>query len=222
MKYISFLLFTLGISGMLSCQKGDSHYYDYQKAEQLYNGSIYSYLINQKGTYDSLALVLERLPDLKEKLNQTNNDITLFAVNNRSFALAVENLNVARKQNGLPPLYLEDIKLDVLDTLAQRYVFDERYPVSDFESYLDGQSIFSTKYDYEMHVLYKVLTSSGLVNGGQQQLMFSDVNESIYQRYWNSTTTATVDFKTENGIIHTLTARHEFGFGKLTAYLSKN
>ena len=69
-----------------------------------------------------------------------------------------------------------------------------------------------------MHVFYMLLSSSGLEQGGRQQLVFSDVNNSIYQRYWNSTTTETVNFNTQNGVIHTLTARHEFAFGKLVSY----
>ncbi len=221
MKQITIWIFSLSLLAMYGCQKGDPYYYDYERSAQLYDGTIYEYLMEQKGTYDSLAVVLERLPDLKQKLNQSGSEITLFAVNNRSFELALENLNTERRQNGLLPLYLEDVDLAVLDTLTNRYVFDELYPISGFEFYLDGLSIYSTKYGYEMHAFYKVLTSSGLAGGGQQQLMFSDVNESIYQRYWNSTTTATVDFRTKNGIIHTLTARHDFGFGKLTSYLSK-
>lgn len=204
-----------------SCEKGDDYYYNYQKSDQFYDGSIYNYLMEQGGTYDSLAFVLERLPALKEKLNQTDRKITFFALNNRSFEIALENLNFQREINGLNKIYLEDIDLAVLDTLAHRYVFDEELPVAGFSTYQDGRSVFSAKYDYEMHVLYEVLTASGLVDGGQQQLTFSDVNGSIYERYWNSTVTATVDFKTKNGVIHTLAPRHEFGFGKLTTYLSK-
>ncbi|WP_144036620.1 hypothetical protein [Sphingobacterium psychroaquaticum] len=222
MRYIYVLLCSIGLlCCAVSCEKGDDFYYNYQKEQQTYNGVIFDYIMNQKGTYDSLAIVLERLPDLKEKLKQTEQKVTFFAVNNRSFSLAINNLNMARKQNGLTPMYLEDIKLDVLDSLVYRYVFDEEYPIAAFESYLDGQSIISSKFDYEMHALYQVLTSSGLVGGGQQQLMFSDVNKSIYQRYWNSTTTESVDLKTKNGVVHTLTPRHEFGFGKFTTYLSK-
>ncbi|MBE8712798.1 fasciclin domain-containing protein [Sphingobacterium hungaricum] len=222
MKYLSLVIVSISCFIFCSCNKGDSYYYDYQKSEQLYEGTIYSYLMGQRGTYDSLAVVLERLPDLKSVLNQSDSSVTFFAMNNRSFKLALENLNNARKVNGRSPIYLEDIDLAVLDTLSYRYLFNSEHPVSDFESYLDGQSIYSSKFNYEMHVVYKVLTSSGLVGGGQQQLMFSDTNGSIYQRYWNSTNTSTVDFMTRNGVIHTLDARHEFGFGKLLTYLSNN
>lgn len=220
MKYLSLILISIGCVIFCSCNKGDSYYYDYQKSEQFYDGSIYSYLMQQPGTYDSLAVVLERLPDLKAMLNQTDSMVTFFAMNNRSFKLALENLNSARKINGLTPVYLADIELPVLDTLSFHYLFNGERPISNFETYLDGQSIYSSKYNYEMHVIYQVLTSSGLVGGGQQQLMFSDTNGSIYQRYWNSTTTSSVDFITKNGVLHILDARHEFGFGKLISYLS--
>lgn len=222
MKYILVVLTAFSLIGMWACQKGDTYYYDYKKGEQLFEGSTYDYILTQKGNYDSLALVLERLPSLKQKLKTSDNNISLFAADNRSFALAITNLNIERRKNGLHPIFLEDVNIEVLDTLTHRYVFDALYPIKEFDTFLDGRSIFSTKYDYEMHALYKVLTSSGLVGGGQQQLMFSDVNESIYQRYWNSTNTTVVDFKTKSGIIHKLTSRHEFGFGKLTTYLATN
>lgn len=221
MKRIStLLLITISLLGMFSCQKGDTYYYDYQRGEQLYDGTIYEYLSRQKGTYDSLVLVLERLPELRNLLNHPDSSLTLFAVNNRSFELALKNLNIARTQNNLGPLYLEDLNLALLDTLSFHYVFDESYPVSVFESYLDGESIFCSKYNYEMHVLYRILSASGLVGVGQQQLQFSDMNESIYVRYWNITNTSSVNFNTKNGVIHTLTPGHEFGFGKLTTFLA--
>ncbi|NGM61606.1 hypothetical protein G5B30_06710 [Sphingobacterium sp. SGG-5] len=220
MKYVTYTAFLISVLFAAGCQKGDSHYLDYNTSAIKYEGTVYDFLIHQPGVYDSLALVLERLPQLKAKLNNPQSHVTFFAANNRAFALALTNLNIARKNNGLKSLYLEDIDLGLLDELMYRYVFDEEKSVEDFKPYLDGVSVFSSKYGYEMHVLYQVLTSSGLVGGGQQQLMFSDVNGSIYQRYWDSTTTSSVDMYTTNGILHTLTPRHEFGFGKLTIYLS--
>ena len=217
---LKIVLIFISIAITYSCQKGDSYYYDYEKKEQLYEGTIYDYLINQKGSYDSLAIVLERLPDLKDRLSNPDSTLTFFAINNRSFQLAIENLNTARKANKLDPIYLDELDYLALDSITNRYIFNSEYPVSMFEGFSDGQTIYSDKYGYSMQVLHSVLTSSGLVGGGQQQLTFSDRNNSNYHRYWNSTVTSNVDLRTQNGIIHTLSPRHEFGFGKFTTYLS--
>lgn len=221
-RYITYAAFFVSVLFTIGCKKGDDHYLNYNTSAIRHDGTAYDYLIHQPGVYDSLALVLERLPELKNVLNNEGANLTLFAINNRSFALALTNMNMARKANGLAPLYLEDINLNLLETLMYRYLFAERHSVSEFKPFLDGMSVFSFKNGYEMHVLYQVLTSSGLVGGGQQQLMFSDVNGSIYQRYWDSTVTSSVDLNTDNGIVHTLSPRHEFGFGKLTILLSGN
>lgn len=219
-RYIIYIACFISVMLGVSCEKGDDYYYNYNTSAIKHEGSVYDFLVHQPGVYDSLALVLERLPQLKTYLDDSQSQLTFFAINNRSFALALTNLNIARNNNGLSNLYLEDIDLEILETLMYRYVFDGEYSVSVFKPYLDGISLYSAKYEYEMHVLYEVLTSSGLVGGGQQQLMFSDVNGSIYQRYWDSTTTSSVDMNTTNGIVHTLTPRHEFGFGKLTTLLA--
>ncbi|HLT86211.1 MAG TPA: hypothetical protein VKZ57_01400 [Sphingobacterium sp.] len=203
-----------------SCKQGDDYYYNYQAQEKMHDGTIYNYIINQKGVYDSLAVLLERVPELKQKLDDPQLDLTFFVINNRSFALALENLNVARRQNNRQPLYLEDIPLNYLDSLAYRYTFDEAYNAVAFEGYVDGEELFSSKFEYPMNVKYIRGASSGLVDGGQQVLELSDRNRSNYTRYWNTTETALVDLYAKNGIIHTLVPRHEFGFGKLVNYLS--
>lgn len=218
-KLLSIVLF-MSILLAFSCKKGDNFYYDYKQNNQVYEGTIYQYLINQKGTYDSLAIVLERLQDLKAKLNNPDSALTFFAINNRSFAFALENLNTTRKSNSLEPIYLEDLDFLTLDSITYRYLFSQEYPVIEFEDFSDGKTIYCDKYNYSMQILYNVLPSSGLVGGGQQQLEFTDRNNSNYTRFWETTTTATVDLKTKNGIIHTLSPRHEFGFGKFTSYLS--
>lgn len=221
-RYITYAAFFLSVFCMIGCEKGDDHYLKYNTSAIKHDGTVYDYLINQPGVYDSLVLVLERLPDLKSYLDDTNNDITFFAINNRSFELALTNLNIVRRNNNLGPLYLEDVDLETLSLLTHRYVFDEKQSVSVFRPFLDGMSMLSIKYGYEMHVQYQVLPSSGLIGGGQQQLTFSDVNESIYLRNWNRTVTSSVDLNATNGIIHSLSPRHEFGFGKLTNLLSGN
>lgn len=217
-SHILLLLFSIGV--LFGCKQADEYYLNFDKLNVKYDGTIYQYLEHQPGVYDSLMLMLERLPELKEKLKNSNESITYFAVNNRSFELAIENLNTVRKNEGKEPLYIEDIKLEVLDTLAYRYVFDELVDIKLIKPYLDGYVISSSKYEYDMHAQYRVLTASGIVGGGEQQIVFSDVNESIYERYWQRANTKAVDLQTDNGFVQTLSSQHDFGFGKLNDYFT--
>lgn len=203
-----------------ACKKGNEYYYDYKSDEIIYDGSILSYLESQPGVYDSLLLVLDRVPDLRKKLNDLDADMTLFAVTNRSFELAIDALNRTRKLTDREPLYLEDVGLVDLDSMVNRYAMDEIYDIDGLAPYIDGQVVTSTKNDYNMHIQYRVLNASGFVGGGQQQLIFSDTNKSIFQRYWQRVETSAVNLKTKNGVIHVLSAGHDFGFSKFTTKFS--
>jgi len=203
-----------------SCDKGNDHYYDYEATEVVYDGTIYQYLSSEKGVYDSLLLVLDRVPDLRTKLNNSDSTLSLFAVTNRSFQLALEALNTTRSLTGRSPLYLEDVGLSDLDSMVNRYVLNEVYTTNILAPFIDGQVVKSTKYDYNMHIQYRVLDASGFVGGGQQQLIYSDTNNSIFQRYWQGINTSAVNIKTTNGIIHILSAGHDFGFNKFTSKYS--
>ena len=202
------------------CEKGDDYYYDVETVETQYDGTIYEYLQAEKGVYDSLLLVLDRVPDLRRKLNNADSTLTLFAVTNRSFQLAVDALNTTRRLTGKTALYLEDVGLIDVDSMVNRYVLDQVYDTKTLAPFIDGQVVLSTKGDYKMHIQYKVLDASGFVGGGQQQLLFSDTNNSIFQRYWQQVNTSAVNIRTKNGIIHILSAGHDFGFNKFTSKFS--
>jgi len=204
----------------VSCQKGDNYFSNYSSESKVYDGTIYDYLKNQKGTFDSLVLVLERLPDLRRKLQNGDSTLTLFAVNNRSFELAIKSLNTTRALTKKEPLFLEDVGLVDLDSFTNRYVLDQTYNTSDIAPFIDGVTVVSTKNNYNMHIQYKVLNASGYYQGGEQQIIFSDTNRSIFQRYWQRINTISVNIKTKNGVIHILSPGHDFGFGKFTSKYS--
>lgn len=105
-RYITYAAFFLSVLCVIGCEKGDDYYLKYNTSAITHDGTVYDYLINQPGVYDSLVLVLERLPDLKTYLDNPNNDITFFAISNRSFELALTNLNIARRNNNLAPIDL--------------------------------------------------------------------------------------------------------------------
>ena len=144
----------------------------------------------------------------------------MFAVTNRSFQLAVDALNTTRRLTGKTPLYLEDVGLIDVDSMVNRYVIDQVYDTKTLAPFIDGRVVVSTKNAYKMHIQYKVLDASGFVGGGQQQLLFSDTNNSIFQRYWQQVNTSAVNIRTKNGIIHILSVGHDFGFGKFTINFS--
>lgn len=205
---------------LIGCKKGDKYYYEYEAKETKFEGTIYEYLVSSDGRYDSLLLVLDRVPDLRSKLNNPDSSLSLFAVTNRSFQLALEALNTTRKLTGKSALYLEDVGLRDLDSMLNRYVLDEVYDTKTLAPFIDGQVVESTKYKYKMHIQYRVLDASGFVGGGQQQLIFSDTNNSIFQRYWQKINTSAVNIRTSNGIVHELSAGHDFGFSKFTSKYS--
>ena len=43
---------------------------------------------------------------------------------------------------------------------------------------------------------------------------------TIFQRYWQRVNTSVVNVRTKNGIIHILSAGHDFGFSKFTSKYS--
>lgn len=217
---IKYLVVLLSIMIGVSCQKGDNYFSNYSSESKVYDGTIYDYLKNQKGTFDSLVLVLERLPDLRRKLQNEDSTLTLFAVNNRSFELAIKSLNTTRALTKKESLFLEDVGLVDLDSFTNRYVLDQTYNTSDIAPFIDGVTVVSTKNNYNMHIQYKVLNASGYYQGGEQQIIFSDTNRSIFQRYWQRINTISVNIKTKNGVIHILSPGHDFGFGKFTSKYS--
>ncbi|WP_033563542.1 fasciclin domain-containing protein [Sphingobacterium sp. SYP-B4668] len=202
--------------GLASCQKGDQYYFDYKNETKTFDGTILDYLDSQPGVFDSLILTLDRVAELRTALKDDSKQYTLFAVTNRSFEIAIKSLNTTRKLANKKPLYIEDLDLIEVDSILSRYVFQGMYDTDYLSPFVEGQTIESVRYNYKMHMQYEVTNASGLVGGGQQQIELSDVNNSIFQRYWKSINTASVNLKTKNGVIHILSSGHDFGFNKLT------
>lgn len=221
-KIISSIITLIAAVGFLgSCEKGDSHYYDFENKTPVYEGTILEYLESQPGVFDSLVLVLDRVPELRKDLGDSNSKLTLFAVTNRSFQIAVSAMNNARALTGRVPLYLEDLIQVELDSIVRRYAFDNTYDTDFLSPFEEGQTVNSMSYGYGMNMKYTETNASGFVGGGQQEIEFSDVNNSIFQRYWKTVNTASVNLRTKNGVIHVLDSGHDFGFNKLTTKFSQ-
>ena len=127
--------------------------------------------------------MLERVPDLRARLKNPADTLTFFAMTNNSFTNAIDGMNAIRKAANRPFLYLEDVPQKLMDTLTYHYAFDGLYDTDNLKDFVEGKVIQSID-DYRMTLKYKVSSASGIINGGQQQIILSDMNNSIFQRYW--------------------------------------
>ncbi len=208
---IYFLLLLLISVSFAACKKVDKTYLRAQDDLARYNGSVYDYLKSQpKGVYDSLLSVLDRVPNLVDTLK--TEEVTLFALTNRSFELAVSDLNFYLN---LPAgtINLKNIDEPVLDTFLCRYVIRDKYLSTDLLRATDGYTLPSVKYSYRMNLQHSYTNASGFVNGGPRVVLFSDTRTSPFVSLWVRTTAISVDVQATNGIINVLSPGHAFGFG---------
>ena len=194
----------------LSCEDPEGEFYDYELEEETFDGSILEYLQVDNGSYDSLLVVIDRVPGLRERLEQDN--ITLFAIQNAGFQTAILQLNQVRENKGKEPIYLQDLNAADLDTLVSRYVFDEEYALEEVQVNTNGIEPSSINYNYTMHLEYEQADASGIVQDGSQRLIFSDPNNSELRSNWSRTSTLNTGIHTGNGIVYPLNPGHTFGF----------
>lgn len=204
------------IVASISCSKNSSgEYYSYQNSNAVFNGTAYAFLQSQNGLYDSMLYAISRVTGLQDTLSQDN--VTLFAVPNTCFTLALTNLNSNRAQKHLQPLYLNDLDSAQLDTLLCEYIIPEPVTTDSISSFSAGKSYGCMRYGHLMNLLYQRQDASGFEGGGPQQILFSDTRDTIFQRFWVSTTTTSVNIHANNGIIHIISSQHEFGFGNISS-----
>lgn len=215
-----FKLACILVVALNGCQK-ESIYHDYENTIKEYNGNAIEYLHAQVNTYDSLLLVLDRLPELKEML--TNQEVTFFAPTNDSFATAIKNLNIERLQDdpNQPKMWLSDCDPAELEILLSRYIILGKRTTNEFMAFSDGETLQTVKYNYEMHAQYVKQNASGFVKGGPPTIVFSDKKNSLFTKYWERTTTYAVNIKTTNAIINVLAPLHDFGFNEFVSRVNK-
>ncbi|MES2777598.1 MAG: hypothetical protein V4722_25690 [Bacteroidota bacterium] len=214
LKY-SGLICTLALAMLVlvtACKKDDT-YRDYENTAGTYNGNALDYLRSQTGVYDSMLLVINRLKGMSDTISKAN--ITIFAINNRSFALALQNINQARKDSipSMPAVSLATMDSAVLDTFFCRYIIKEKQPSEGLVGLTDGRLFSSLRYNYDMQMQLVRTNASGYLNGGPKAIIFSDPQNSIFVRNWIRVTTITVDIKSDNAIVNLLPPGHDFGFG---------
>ena len=201
------------------CKKTDKTYYEYENKIQEFDGNALNYLKAQPGLYDSLLLVLNRLPALQDSL--ANKNLTVFAVSNKSFESAIKNLNVTRKMELKAPIYLATADLTELDAMMCKYLISGKKRSADYMDYSDGVAVKTLSHGYPMHILYSKASASGLINGGPQILTYSDPRGSIFVKFWQRSATNAVNIVTHNAIVNILAPSHEFGFNEFTQRINK-
>lgn len=205
----------------VSCKKGDDTYVKYQPTAGNFNGNALQYLQAQPGLYDSMLLVLKRVPRLADTL--ANGDVTMFAVPNKSFGLALQNINQARKDSmpSMPAMSWSTIDSAIIDSFMVRYILDGKHTSKDIADLADGLFFPTVGYtsrtgrdtSYNMQMQFTRTNASGYVGGGPKAIIYSDPKGSIFVRYWVRVNTITVDIKSSNAVIHLLPSGHDFGFG---------
>lgn len=202
-----------------SCTKPKGNYYNYVNNVHEFDGNSLQFLQSQTGVYDSMLLVLSRLKDIRDSVEQ--DDVTVIALTNRSFTLALQNLNAIRKIQGKRMLSLATVDSAELDTVFARYVLRGKISTDSVAPFVDGISAFGIKYENEINLQYKKTSANGADLSGPQLLYVSDMKGSPFIEHWIRTTTASVNLFTDNGMIHTLVSSHEFGFGEFSTRLNK-
>jgi hypothetical protein len=195
------------------CKKTDDTYKNYTNTAGTFNGNALQYLQSQPGLYDSMLLVINRLAGIADTVSKKN--ITLFAVNNRSFSIALDNINQARKNAipAKPAVSFSTMDSAILDTFFCRYILKDQVSSSDIIDLTDGKLFTSTRYNYNMHLQLQRTDASGYQHGGPSTIIFSDPKNSVFVRNWIRVPTITVDIKTANARVHLLSSGHDFGFG---------
>ncbi|WP_343533274.1 hypothetical protein [Pedobacter sp.] len=200
-----------------ACKK-DKGRYDFVNEVNVYDGDVYAYLKSQK-QFDSLTKAIDRVPGFKDWMTQEQN-LTVFALTNRSFEVAFVGLNKVRTSQNKPSLGIATIDVGHLEILMDRYVIKGKL-TTDSLKFADGAFLRTARLDYEMNAVDKSSNASGLVNGGPKSIIYSDVKNSQYTKDWISTTTQAVNIHSKNAIVHIIAASHEFGFGEFVNRMNR-
>lgn len=218
MRYFVLILFASWlIASNTSCAKYEG-YYDYVNTESVFEGAALDYFLSKPGVYDSLLLVLDRLPEYKDSI--AAGDVTIFAPTNASFNLALTNLNLVRESQGKHRLNINSLDLVELDTLLSQYIVHGRQSTEKMV-FVDGLDVLTIKHNATMHAQRIKQDASGYVGGGLVTVFYTDKKDSEFERAWIRSATQAVNILTQDAVIHILANGHEFGFGEFLTKMNK-
>lgn len=243
-----FTLVFCSVALLVSCKDYESVYTDVAVVDEtVFNGTLLDYL--EKGDpsrglkYDSMLVVINGIPGLRDSLTQSVYPKTVFAIPNVCFQEAMLRLNnyretkakgralsladfmidpfvVIEEQQGPTPdsiVIIEhhyDYRLQ-LDSLISRYIFNGDIETNTLAEYTNGLHTLDDKYQYLMHILYQREFASGIEQMAKRRLILSDKNGTQLEEVWDRSETQVIDIRTNNGYVHVLADGHEFGFSKL-------
>ncbi|MDN5283965.1 MAG: ATP/GTP-binding protein [Mucilaginibacter sp.] len=214
--YMSALKPLLVVGLLQSACTKDGGYHNAPENNTKFTGNTYEYLKSKPGVYDSLIATVDRM-GLKQMLTDSN--VTLFAVTNPSFQLAITNLNTLRRQTDKDPLFLANIDGIQLDTMVSYYIIRGKI-TTDSLTLQDGLDLSSVRFGYPMHGKAVKTSASGQVEGGPEEIEFSNTKRSKFVRFWSTTTTGSNNIRTKNGIVHVVSPDHIFGFDEFVPRLT--
>lgn len=200
-----------------SCVK-DGGFYEPPEVRKEFAGDTYEYLQSKPGVYDSLLQVIDRL-GMESTLRDSA--ITLFAVPNQGFQLAIANLINLRELADRPAEYLSNVDYAQLDTMVTQYIINGVFN-SDSLTRQDGVILPGIRYGYPMHARLRKTPSSGYEEGGPEVIEFSNTKHSQFLRDWVTTLTGSINVQTSNAVVHVLNPDHVFGFDEFTKRLTYN
>lgn len=203
---------------VVACSKKDEGAYNFVNQVNVYNGNVYNYLKSQS-QFDSLTKAIDRVTAIKQGL-ESEPKLTIFALTNGSFQVALSDLNKIRASQNKPNLYIENLNIGELTVLLDRYMVTRKL-TTDSLKFADGLFLKTMLLDYEMNATNKNSNASGLVNSGPRSIIYSDVKNSQYIKDWVTTTTQAVNINTNNATVHIIAASHEFGFGEFITRMNK-
>jgi len=225
---IAFLL--LAVFMTYSCKQDFGEYYDYKPVPTVYDGDVMKFL--QENHFDSMVAVLNKYPDIVERLTSTDS-LTLFAIPNKSFEIAISNFNSNRSRSDSPLLYINPAKLNMeqvdsgrfnsqmMRFLISRYIVPGIWSFDTLAQSSTGMIVKSINYDYMVNLKGIQQSSTGSLNGGPKIIELQDMNFSLYDAYWKPAHTSSVNtVRAGNVLVHVLADDHEFGFSNFYDYMN--
>ncbi|EDM33980.1 putative ATP/GTP-binding protein [Pedobacter sp. BAL39] len=219
MKKLHFYIVAMFFAAVVSSCTKDGGAYDPTTIDKEFKGTTYEYLKSKPGIYDSLLKAIDRIG---AQSILTDSSVTLFAVTNPGFQVALTNLNNLYALSDKPAKSISTLSMEQLDTMVTQYIIRGRFDADTLRQQQDGLFMTSAKSGYPMHASLQKATASGSTGGGPEYILISDTKRSQFNRDWVGTTTSSINIKTRNGLVHVVTSDHVFGFDDFIKRLTFN